>query len=206
MAILLHPVYFPNCLTMAHLAQREVIWEIRDNYQKQTYRSRCYICTDRGRHMLNIPIRHVGGHTGRQLYREVRVDNSYNWQRQHWRGLQTAYRSAPFFEYYEADLYPLFDTRYKWLLDLNLATTGAMCRLAGLNMPGQRTQRYDPEPQGLEDGRYLVDAKSGPFATFEKYPQVFGERHGFIPNVSTLDLLFNLGPASGEYLQRTELP
>ncbi|MDC6354824.1 MULTISPECIES: WbqC family protein [unclassified Robiginitalea] len=200
MGSLLHPVYFPNIRTMAHLARGPVTWEVWDNYQKQTYRNRCYICADRGRQMLNIPIRHTGKQNGRQLYREVCPDNSYPWQRQHWRGLQTAYRSAPFFEFYEADLEPLFTTRFESLLELNLASTALLCDLLGLGMPQEQTESYREEPEGLTDRRRLVDAKSDTGSGLPPYPQVFGERHGFIGNVSCLDLLFNEGPSAREYL------
>ena len=114
MRLLLHPSYFPNIATFAAMIQNEVRWEVEDNYQKQTYRNRCYICTDKGRHLLNIPIKHVGGDQGRQKYKEVLVDNDYPWQRNHWRTLQTAYRTSPFFEFYEDDLAPVY-TGALWL-------------------------------------------------------------------------------------------
>ena len=206
MEVLLHPTYFPNSLSMACLARGPVVWEACDNYQKQTYRNRCYICNDRGRQLLNIPIRHVGGSSGRQLFREVQIDNGYNWQRQHWRSLETAYRSAPFFEYYEADLMPLFEQPFDFLLDLNLATIETLCGLLGLDFPQTRTERYEPEPAARRDGRFLVSAKAGPGAPLPRYPQVFEDRHGFIPDLSVLDLLFNEGTAAPDYLHRLQLP
>lgn len=206
MEVLLHPTYFPNSLSMACLAQGPVRWEACDNYQKQTYRNRCYICNDRGRQLLNIPIRHVGGSGGRQLFREVRIDNGYNWQRQHWRSLETAYRSAPFFEYYEADLQPLFERPFDHLLDLNLATIGVLCDLLGIEFPEAVTESYEESPATLRDGRFLVSAKAGPPMPMPHYPQVFEDRHGFIPDLSVLDLLFNEGTSASDYLQRLQLP
>ena len=206
MEVLLHPTYFPNCLSMACLARGPVVWEACDNYQKQTYRNRCYVCNDRGRQLLNIPIRHVGGSNGRQLFRDVRIDNGYNWQRQHWRSLETAYRSAPFFEYYEAGLLPLFEQPFDFLLDLNLATIETLCSFLGLEFPQTRTEQYNPEPEAMRDGRFLVSAKAGPAAPLPRYPQVFEDRHGFIPDLSVLDLLFNEGTAATDYLQRLQLP
>ncbi|MBC2839237.1 WbqC family protein [Robiginitalea sp. SC105] len=205
MAELLHPVYFPNCLTLSRVARAEVVWEVWDNYQKQTYRNRCYICTDQGKQMLNLPIRHTGGTSGRQRYRDVCLDNTYNWQRQHWRGLQTAYRSAPFFEFYEADLLPLFESRFDRLLELNLATVEILCKLLGLEFPVRKTEKYEAAPTGVADLRFLVDAKSEIPAELPPYPQVFTQRHGFIPNVSALDLLFNEGPATRDYLMQVQL-
>jgi hypothetical protein len=206
MNLLMHPGYFPNCITMACLVQGQVTWEVWDNYQKQTYRNRCYIATDRGRLMLNIPIRHVGGSTGRQHYREVRIENSYPWQRQHWRSLQTAYRAAPFFEYYEADLSPLFETTYSFLLDLNLATIELVCTLLQRPFPRAQTTSFMTTLEGIQDARSLIDAKREDPCPVPQYTQVFQERHGFLPNLSVLDLLFNEGTGAVGYLKSIQLP
>ena len=206
MNLLLHPGYFPNCISMACLVQHEITWEVRDNFQKQTYRNRCYIATDQGRLMLNIPIRHVGGSTGRQLYRDVRIENAYPWQRQHWRSLETAYRAAPFFEYFEADLRPLFDTTFTFLLDLNLATIESLCTLLKIPFPQARTSSFVTSPEGIQDARFLIEAKKDDLCEVPRYAQVFQERHGFLPNLSALDLLFNEGVAGVEYLRAIELP
>ena len=184
----------------------EITWEVRDNFQKQTYRNRCYIATDRGRLMLNIPIRHVGGSTGRQQYREVRIENTYPWQRQHWRSLETAYRAAPFFEYFEADLRPLFETSFSFLLDLNLATIDRLCTLLKLPFPEARTSSFIATPEGILDARCLIEAKREDLCEVPQYTQVFQERHGFLTNLSALDLLFNEGTAAVEYLRSIQLP
>lgn len=206
MEVLVHPGYFPNCLTMAVIAQRQVVWEVWDNFQKQTYRNRCYIATDQGALMLNIPIRHVGGNTGRQAYREVQIENSTPWQRQHWRSLATAYRSAPFFEYYEAELRPVFEKPFSLLLDLNLETLSVMCGLLELPFPTSRSTQFQTQPEGLQDGRFLISSKIKNSIPVAEYAQVFQERHGFLENLSALDLLFNQGPAARDYLMAQELP
>lgn len=205
MEVLLHPGYFPNCLSMAVVVQHQVIWEVCDNFQKQTYRNRCYIATDQGSLMLNIPIVHVGGATGRQAYRDVRIENSYPWQRQHWRSLATAYRSAPFFEFFEEELRPLFERSFSFLMDLNFHTVEALCGLLQLPLPVGQTSRYEMEPQSATDARRLIRAKEENTVAMEEYPQVFQERHGFLENLSTLDLLFNEGPAALAYLKGIEL-
>jgi hypothetical protein len=206
MDVLLHPGYFPNCLTMAVIAQCGVVWEVCDNFQKQTYRNRCYIATDQGALMLNVPIKHVGGTTGRQACRDVRIENTYPWQRQHWRGLATAYRSAPFFEYYEAALRPIFDTSFNFLIDLNLETIAILCALLDLPMPSSRSTAYEMQPEGIQDGRKLIRSKNENPGEMQHYVQVFQERHGFLKNLSTLDLLLNEGPKATAYLKATTLP
>lgn len=202
---LLHPVYFPNIATMAVLAQKECQWEVCDYYQKQTYRNRTYICTDQGKHLMSIPIKHVGGTQGKQFYRDVRTDNTYPWQRLHWRTLETAYRSSPFFEYFEDDLAPLFQDAPTFLLDFNLKCTDVICSLMGLSVPGTTTGQYDPSPSEVADLRHLVNAKKKRSFNPPSYTQVFMEKHGFIPNASILDLLFNEGLHASEYLRSLPL-
>lgn len=200
--LLLHPTYFPNTLTFSTLIQHEVIWEVEDNYQKQTYRNRCYICTDRGKLQLTIPIKHVGGKQGRQKYKEVRIDNSYPWQRQHWRSIQTAYRTSPYFEYYEDQLIPIFEDQHTFLLDFNLMTTELLCEILEVPMPSSRTESYQVISEEHKDLRLLVNAKHKIDLEQDPYIQVFGDRHGFIKNLSTLDLIFNEGPGALSYLKK----
>lgn len=205
MKTLLHPCYFPNILTFATIVQNEIIWEVQDNYQKQTYRNRAHICNDRGRHLLSIPIQHIGGDQGRQKYKDVRADNSYSWQRTHWRTLQTAYRTSPFFEFYEDDIAPLFEKQFDFLLDFNLETIATICECLQIEMHTQRSTAYDLHPENYVDLRFLVNAKKELISKQEPYTQVFGDRHGFIQNVSVLDLLFNEGTNALEYLKQQEL-
>ncbi|MBT8320776.1 MAG: WbqC family protein [Eudoraea sp.] len=205
MPVLLHPAYFPNIHTFSILAQHEIIWESCDNYQKQTYRNRCYISTDQGKLMLNIPIQHVGGKEGRQLYRDVQIDYSENWLRQHWRTLQTAYRTSPFFEFYEDDLAPLFERKEKYLLDFNLRTIAVICECLQIPFQNNKTNSFVKTPENVVDGRALVHAKGEKQIEQETYMQVFGDRHGFIGNLSILDLLFNEGSRASDYLQHQKL-
>lgn len=202
MPLCLHPTYFPNILTFSLVISTEVQWEVWDNYQKQTYRNRCLICTDQGVHRLTVPIKHVGGKEGRQLYRDVKLDHSMSWQRQHWRGLQTAYRTSPYFEYFEDELEGLFEKQYSHLLDMNFDIMDVLARLIGFELPQLRTVKYDPELPTNNDARFLVNAKNAVIIDIESYHQVFTDRHGFIPNVSVLDLIFNMGPESLAYLKR----
>ncbi len=206
MKTLLHPTYFPDIATFATIVQHDIKWEVEDNYQKQTYRNRCYICTDLGRHILSIPIRHVGGKEGRQKYKDVQLDNSYQWQRQHWRTLQTAYRTSPFFEFYEDELAHLFDNKFDLLLDYNLKTIETIADCLQIDMPLEKSQNFELHPKDVQDGRFLVNAKKNVLFDQEKYVQVFGDRHGFIKNSSILDLLFNEGTNARSYLQNLYLP
>ncbi len=205
MKALLHPAYIPNINTFAALAQYDVQWEVEDNFQKQTYRNRAYICADRGKLMLNIPIQHVGKNQGRQKYKDIKVDHSENWLRQHWRTLQTAYRTSPFFEYYEDDIAPLYEQPQDFLLDFNLKSIEIICDCLQLNMPTSKTDLYQIHYDDRIDLRAYVHAKKSTPIVFEEYTQVFGDRHGFIENMSILDLLFNEGTTAMSYLNKVDL-
>lgn len=205
MKILVHPTYFPSIATFATIVQNDVVWETCDNFQKQTYRNRSYICTDKGKHMLNIPIKHVGGDEGRQKYADVVMDNTYNWKKIHWRTLETAYRTSPFFEFYEDDLRPLFEGDDESLLNFNLKTIQVVGECLGIQIPMVKTTNYEIDPENILDARFLVEAKKEKDFSLESYPQVFEERHGFIPNLSVLDLLFNEGTNALEYLRTQSL-
>jgi len=187
------------------MVQYDVLWEVEDNYQKQTYRNRTYICTDRGKHMLNIPIQHVGKEKGKQLYKNVKLDNSYPWQRQHWRTLETAYRTSPFFEFYEDELAPLFEKEHLFLLDFNLQAIEIVCDFLAISMPTFKTESYESNPKNTLDVRYLANAKQDLDMQSSPYTQVFGKKHGFIGNMSILDLLFNEGTNALNYLENQTL-
>lgn len=206
MNTLLHPTYFPDIVTMAVMVNKEIIWEVEDNYQKQTYRNRCHICTDQGKHLLTIPIKHVGGSSGRQKYKAVCIDNSYPWQQQHWKTLQTAYRSSAFFEFYEDELEPLFSKKYDFLLDYNLKTIEFLCDVIGISVPTEKTKSYQLNFEPGFDGRSLVNAKKQIEVPHTPYFQLFEDRNGFVPNASCLDLLFNEGTNALSYLQNQPLP
>ncbi|MDC6367580.1 MULTISPECIES: WbqC family protein [Flavobacteriaceae] len=205
MEVLLHPTYFPSITTFSAIVQHNVIWEAHDNFQKQTYRNRCYISTDQGKHMLNIPIKHVGGNEGRQKYVEVEMDNSSQWKKIHWRTLETAYRTSPFFEFYEDDIKPLFESNDVNLYEFNLTTIETISGCLGLGIQNKKTENYELTPAEFVDYRSLVLAKKELNTPFTPYNQVFEERNGFISNLSILDLLFNEGPNALSYLKNQSL-
>ncbi|WP_405415926.1 WbqC family protein [Maribacter sp. Asnod1-A12] len=197
---LIHPSYFPNILTFSYILHHPICWEVNDNYQKQTFRNRTYISNDRGKHILSIPIIHVGRFNGRQKYKDVFIDNTYPWQRQHWRTLETAYRASPFFEFYEDDIKHLYDQPHERLLDFNLKTIETIFECLQRDMPNTKSTEFEITPKTKEDYRFLISAKLKPNLNIDGYTQVFSDRHGFLPNLSILDLLFNLGPNTVDYL------
>lgn len=198
--ILLHPTYFPSILQMAAVAQsKKVYFEVWDNYQKQTYRNRAHIAHANGKLMLSVPVRHSGGGK-RQTTREVQIENNFPWQEQHWKSLQTAYRTSPYFEFYEDELFPFFNDPAYTLLDHNRSIFSFLYELIGLETPYEFTSEYKKDPP-QKDLRGLVNAKAKLTYSLTPYAQVLEANHGFLPNLSVLDLLFNEGPNTLEYLE-----
>ncbi|GHA44226.1 hypothetical protein GCM10007103_26810 [Salinimicrobium marinum] len=205
--LLLHPCYFGPISQFVALAKApEVIFENEDNYQKQTYRNRMYIYGANGRLLLNIPIKHTGEKKQHQKYRDVRVENDFHWQKQHWKSVQSAYRTSPFFEFYEDDFEPLYAKKYEFLLDFNYDCLEVVLESLQLELEYKKTETFDPvAPETLSDGRYLVNAKSQTKQDLEPYTQVFESKKGYLNNLSIVDLIFNEGPNAISYLERQEL-
>lgn len=201
--ILVHPTYFPNVALLGLILRcgDRLVLEACDNYQKQTLRNRCQISTDQGVLNLNIPIRHLGQQLGRQKYREVRMEEDSGWRNLHWKSLQNAFRSSPYFEFYEDEIRAVYDSEpgNDRLFDFNLRTLDFLCSCWDLPVPSRFTESYETDPR-TGDARFLVEAKGSKIQNLPEYTQVFGDRNGFLSNMSGLDLLCNLGPEATGYL------
>lgn len=205
MNILLHPTYFPSISHFAAILQAEKItFEIEDNFQKQTNRNRAYIYSPNGLQLLNIPIKHAKG--THQKTKDLQIDSDFDWQKQHYKSLETAYRSSPFFEFFEDDIRPFYEKKHKFLLDLNFETLGIVTKCLRIKLDYTKTIEYiqDIDSSLTSDFRYLVDGKKDT-SSFERYIQVFEDKHGFINNLSILDLLFNEGKFTVDYLKNQPL-
>jgi len=198
MRVLLSTTYFGPVGWYQKLYRAETVrMERWENYQKQTYRNRCVIATANGRQALTVPVEH-GDST---LIKDLRISDHGNWRHLHWNALQSAYGDSPFFEYYQDDLRPFFTERWQWLLDFNEAIRSRMCELLDIQPDVDYTERYErpDDCQGWQDYRTAISPKQrGGDGLFEAktYYQVYQQRHGFMPNLSVLDLLFNMGPES----------
>ena len=197
--VLLHPTYFsPISQYVAIAKSNEIVFEVCDNFQKQTFRNRCYIYTANGKHLLNVPTQHTKGI--KQLSKEVKIDYKDNWNKLHIKTLQTAYNSSPFFEFYIDDLLPILTKKYTYLLDLNLSCHEFIMDALQLKIPFTKTSEFQKKTD-LKDLRRLALAKTSVDFNFEKYFQVFSLDQGFISNLSILDLLFMEGPNTLNYLE-----
>jgi len=202
---LLYPTYFAPIIQYAALLQSsKYTFEIEDNFQKQSYRTRCYIYGSNGKQLLSVPVKHHPKGLKKKT-KEVKIDNETTpWKKIHLKSIQAAYRSSPFFEFYENDLEALFQKKHDYLLDLNLDIHDFIMAALQENCNYSKTKTYEIT-SSANDLRILANAKIKPQTTFSKYIQMFDGKHGFIENLSILDLLFMEGPQASEYLKKLEL-
>ncbi|KFF05107.1 WbqC family protein [Flavobacterium reichenbachii] len=196
---LLLPTYFPSISHFAVMAQSEnITFEMEDNFQKQTNRNRTYIYSPNGIQLLNIPVKHAK--SAHQKTKDVKIENEFDWQKQHFKSLEAAYRSSPFFEFFEDDILPVFEKQHTFLMDLNMEVFDIVTKCLRMKLEFEKTTEYFHETPDFRDFRYLVNGKKDA-NSFEKYTQVFDDKHGFINNLSILDLLFNEGKFAMDYLK-----
>ncbi|MEM9685797.1 MAG: WbqC family protein [Bacteroidota bacterium] len=204
MEAVLHPAYFPPVTHFVAIATHSIVFETKDHYQKQTYRNRACVQGPNGKQLLTVPIKHTGK-DGHQYYKDVKITYDFDWRKQHQKTLETIYRASPFFEFYEDEIMPVFRKKYTYLIEFNLETIQLVCRCLQLDFNFVETTLYETIINNALDLRVLSDAKTAiPFA-LERYDQVFQEKHGFMANLSILDLLFNKGSSAVSYLSRQKL-
>lgn len=179
-----------------------VLIEREENYLKQTYRNRCVIAAANGSLSLSIPIEKP--ETLKCLTKDIRVSDHGNWRHLHWNALVSAYRTSPFFEYYEDDFAPFYEKKYGFLFDFNEELRRLVCSLLAIETDVSYTTRYEPE--AAHDFRGSISPKTkAADAAFNPVPyyQVFKDKSGFLPNLSIADLLFNMGPEGLLVLQQS---
>jgi hypothetical protein len=194
-----HPTYFPSIESIKLMIHaNDLMFEIQDHFKKQTYRTRCNIYSANGLLSMNIPIKHQK--LEHQYTKDVKVENDFQWQKNHLKTLQNAYRSSPFFEYYEDEIVKIYSEKQTFLIDFIFKTIDLSFNLLQKNINYSKSKEYFPLNHYEDDFRNLVEAKIPRYTELKSYHQVFSQKYGFIPNLSILDLLFNEGPNSYEFL------
>jgi hypothetical protein len=193
------PTYFsPISQYQALLNSNSITFEVEDNYQKQTYRNRCYIYGANGKQLLNIPVT-IPKSNKKTKSKDILIENS-NWQKQHYKSLEAAYNHSPFFEFYKDDLYKIFSKKYTYLLDVNLDSFHFIMDTLELFKEYTLSKTY--EETKLNDFRNLADSKKKVEISTIPYIQMFDQKFGFLKNLSILDLLFMEGPNSINFLEK----
>ena len=179
--------------------------EVHETFPKQTCRNRYRIATANGLLVLSIPvIRPKGNHTP---FQEILIDSPTDWARIHWRAVESAYNKSPFFLYYRDDFERLFQSPPRLLIDFNLSALNLCCKLTETKPEFTFTDIFHREVESKLDLRHKIMPKQAvnhaySIRKWEPYVQVFSDRQEFVSNLSILDLIFNLGPDTVNYLKR----
>ncbi len=199
--ILLSTAYLPPVQWFSKLvANRLVYIEYNESYHKQTYRNRCVIDSPNGKINLTVPVEKPAN--GSRLIRDIRISDHDDWRIKHWHSLESSYFNSPFFEFYQDDFRPFFETKYEFLVDFNEALILKCQELIGMNCELAHTDNFvapeDAEAFSIRDYRQVISPKMALDLDSEfkvkPYYQVFDQGTGFKPNLSIVDLIFNMGP------------
>lgn len=176
-----------------------VVLERFDHYMKQTYRNRCVIASADGPLVLTLPTEK--DNNPKCLMKDIRISDHGNWRHVHWNAFVAAYRHSPFFDYYADEFQRFFTHRFDFLFDFNLELCRWICEQIDIHPKIRQTVNYVKEPEGIADFRESIHPKrdyrrDDPDFRPASYYQVFYEKNGFLPNLSIVDLLFNMGPES----------
>jgi len=195
--------YFPPVYYFSELFNtEEVIIEQHEHYSKQSYRNRCEILSPGGKQTLSIPIVKKSGE--KQLITDVKIDYKNNWQTLHFKSLQTAYLSSPFYEFYIDAFRPFFEKKYPFLFDLNIKIIETLLYELQIEKELNFTENFQKD-YPYKDLRTEIHPKKdytkiNPDYKAKPYTQVFSNTFAFVPNLSILDLLFNEGPGALSFL------
>jgi len=183
----------------------KIIIEQYETYPKQTYRNRLMIYGANGVQSLQVPVNK--GSFVNILLKDIEISYAENWQRNHLKSIESAYRSSPFYEYYIDDILPFYEKKYKYLIDLNQNILETCTTMLNIKTHIELSSNFEMQPNGF-DLRNSIHPKVEKqlddifFKPYE-YVQGFEQRHGFIPNLSILDLIFNTGPEAGSILKNS---
>lgn len=199
--ILLSTAYFPPVSWFASLLKSSnARIEVHETYSKQTYRNRCHILSPNGLQALTVPAAKPFGNRSKTT--EVVLAQETAWRRLHWKAIETAYNTSPFFMFYCDQIAEVLFEEKTYLITLNQALFLLMLDLLGMKPEVSLTTGFEKEPADCTDLRNKIHPKKQFLHNhhFPVYTQVFSTKHPFIADLSILDLLFNEGPASKDYL------
>ncbi|MFD1770634.1 WbqC family protein [Sphingobacterium suaedae] len=198
---LLLPAFYLPPVSYFHVISHcevPILIEQFEHYPKQSYRTRAKIATANGILDLIVPIEH--GRKEHVPVKDIRINYEFDWQRLHWLSLQTAYRSSAYFEYYEDDFAYFYNQKHAFLLDFNLEQLALLMKCLKINREISRTPCYESVQNGVDYRRLIHPKQPSLWRDPKPYYQVFTEKHGFLPDLSIVDLLFNQGPQSKNFL------
>ncbi|HET8859455.1 WbqC family protein [Marivirga sp.] len=196
-SILIELQYLPSVAFFSCLeGKEELILEANEFFEKQTYRNRCHLLSSQQIEILTVPLQ---GANKKIKSKDIKIDNSQNWSKKHWRSIQTCYGKSPFFEFFADEFKPVYDKEYEFLWDLNLDLLTICLKITDKKIKITESGSYEKKVSGnVVDARSLIHPKKPEYLeTFYK-PTAYGQSFGnnFESNLSVIDLLMNEGPNS----------
>ncbi len=199
--VIFSTAYLPPITFFVYASRaKEIRIEACENFIKQTYRNRCYIYSANGKLSLSIPLDHC--RKPQLPLKEVKISYATPWNLIHWRAITAAYNKSAYFLYYRDDFEKFFTLKYSWLIDYNHELLTVCLKQLRLNKEITYTESFH-STYDSGDLRAKINPRNEPEFCFVPYTQVFDTKNGFISNLSIIDLLFNCGPDSLEYLEQT---
>ena len=192
------PPYFGPISCWKQIINSNILWDVHQNYIKQTYRNRTFIHSANGLQILTVPVKHS---KIKFSMLEAKIDNSIAWQKNHWRSIESAYSSSPFFEFYKDSLEKIYIKEYIYLTKFNFDIIKLILEWTDIEMKSKLSKDYKIRYENSLDLRKNIENKKNPYFENIKYRQVFSDKNGFLNDLSIMDLIFNEGPNSVTYLK-----
>jgi hypothetical protein len=199
MKIIIHPTYFPNIDLLSQLIKSEnILFEISDKYIKQTLRNRTEIHAANGKLILSIPVKYSS--SKKEKYKDIKICYNSSWQKIHLKSIESAYRNSPYYDFFEDYFIKFFNKKEKFLIDANIKSIELIYDILDMKMKYDLTNDYKNKLENYIDYRKLVDSNPDEKMSKINYSQVFQEKNGFISGLSSLDIIFNKGLESLDYI------
>jgi len=192
------PPYFGPISCWKQIINSNILWDVHQNYIKQTFRNRTFIHSANGLQILTIPVKHS---KIKFSMLDAKIDNSIAWQKNHWKSIQSAYNSSPFFEFYRDSLEGIYIKEYTYLTKFNFDLINLILEWTDIEMKSELSKSYKIQYKNGLDLRENIENKKYSSSENIIYKQVFSEKNGFLNDLSIIDLIFNEGPNSISYLK-----
>ena len=192
------PPYFGPISCWKQIINSNILWDVHQNYIKQTFRNRTFIHSANGLQILTIPVKHS---KIKFSMLDAKIDNSIAWQKNHWRSIKSAYSSSPFFEFYRDSLEGIYVKEYTYLTKFNFDLINLILEWTDIEMKSELSKSYIIQYKNSLDLRKNIENKKYSSSENIIYKQVFSDKNGFLNDLSIIDLIFNEGPNSISYLK-----
>lgn len=203
-SVLIESQYLPSIAFFSSLSGKEkLILEAHEFFEKQTYRNRCHLLSSQQIEVLTVPLQGVNK---KIKSKDIKIDTDQNWNKKHWRSIQTCYGKSPFFEFFADEFNPLYEKKYEFLWDLNLDLLTICLKIIGQKLEITESGSYKKNiSENVMDARSLIHPKKPDYLNQIYKPTAYGQSFGnkFEPNLSIIDLLMNEGPNTKTIIEKS---